>query len=52
MTEAWCWSVVRDWTDSQLALPDAKVFSLTYRGLTDALRNACKAVGVENYRVA
>lgn len=41
---------MRDWTDSQLALPDAKVFSLTYRGLTDALRNACKAVGVENYR--
>lgn len=50
VTEAWCWSVVRDWTDSQLALPDANVFSLTYKALTDALRNACKAVGVENYR--
>jgi hypothetical protein len=29
--------------DAQLALPDAKVFSLTPKALTSALRSACKA---------
>lgn len=48
--ESWCWELLVSWLRDRRLLPDAQIFQLSYCATRRALKSACKAVGVDNYR--